>query len=529
MTSPSTEHANSNVARAWKDKCAVSLSSWALDFADTLLHTDDRDAFAEEATHLANVLAVYKECDDNEPWHQERSLSMDIMVALDMAFSKYGFFFAHQACVGASNTSADFVAFVPNDEHPHHRPIAFGECKVKDSILTDKFRAQVSSEAHYFVRRYTTPIRDESSTGPSSSFKSTHNTRSRSKSKGSQVDSSASSVTRPARFTQVLPPMLNINANQDLLQFQLVIFVTPTEPIARMASVDRGQNAMVVIPLALLETAKMKGSVEHLRRALVAVHGLLTKLASVDPSGSWDEYLKLPAEGYTFAELLSPTTQLWRSSSNDKMVVKVYDYYLKRCDDVNKTSDLKRQYRSPLPEGVLEKLSGNHPVYCSWKLVTLLKDHEGTPLVQQVHYPFMEGSHMPQSLGQFGTVLDLIHELHTVHEIVFGDVLLRNIVFPCLAIDPAMVIDFDLWGRAGKDKYPRNYNVGGDLEEYRHPGAAGGKIMETSHDCFALAAIAKRLWPTQLDLHELLLAGKLQAAIEVCHESSSSKPTLPPP
>jgi hypothetical protein len=208
-----------------------------------------------------------------------------------------------------------------------------------------------------------------------------------------------------------------------------------------------------------------------------------------------------------------------------KLVVKTYDYYLRARDGVNNL-DILDYRRRPLPERVLADLAEINPEYKGWELDTLLCDAAGTPLIQHVRYPFVEGSHWPHDLGQFGSVLDLTLCLHTTHNIVFADMLLQNIVF---AIDkPAMLIDFDLSGEAGVDTYPPEYNVEGDLAPYRHRRARSKKVMETIHDCYALAAMARKLWPGLTELHELLLAGKLAEASTVCHSADKSRLTPSP-
>jgi hypothetical protein len=215
------------------------------------------------------------------------------------------------------------------------------------------------------------------------------------------------------------------------------------------------------------------------------------------------------------------------------LVVKVYDYYMRKPDTINESSWAnynRTEYRSPLPKDALEGLAGINPAYHSWKVVTLLScpGEQATPLVQQVHYPYVEGSHVPQSLGQFGTLLDLTHHLHTEHNIVFADMLLRNIVFPPLASDPALLIDFDLSGTAGRDTYPANFNVSGHLAPYRHPEALEGKVMETSHDCHALATMVEMLWPELVELHEIVKAGQLEDASLICRgDMVSLKPVAP--
>jgi hypothetical protein len=322
--------------------------------------------------------------------------------------------------------------------------------------------------------------------------------------------------------------MLNINASVTTLQLQLVFFVKPTDPMGKLADVphDPGHNSLVVIPLAWLRWDVDDDARQKLSRCLLAIEGLLVKLASTetdDEASSWADSLYVPAKAQSFSRLLSPTTQLWESSVGKKLVVKTYDYYLRAHDGVNTIVNILDYRRSPLPERVLADLAEINPEYKGWKLDTLLYDEAGkTPLIQHVRYPFVEGSHWPHDLGQFGSVLDLTLRLHTRHNIVFADMLLRNIVF---AVDnkTAMLIDFDLSGEARVDTYPPGYNVEGDLAPYRHPCARPKKKMETIHDCYALAAMARKLWPGLTELYELLLAGKLAEASTVCHSVDKSR------
>lgn len=104
-----------------------------------------------------------------------------------------------------------------------------------------------------------------------------------------------------------------------------------------------------------------------------------------------------------------------------------------------------------------------------------------------IRYPFLKGSHVPSSVGQWVEVLKHVRSFHQ-DKIVHGDLRASNIVFG--PDQSATIIDFDLAGIHNERPYPNGFNL--KIEDgSRARGASEGRKLLFSHDWFAVAAMMK--------------------------------------
>lgn len=111
---------------------------------------------------------------------------------------------------------------------------------------------------------------------------------------------------------------------------------------------------------------------------------------------------------------------------------------------------------------------------------------------QLVSYPYLKGSHVPQTCEQLIRIGDLLHFLHNKN-LVHGDIRCTNLIFghPHKSESESYIIDFDYTSKPG-DYYPSTYN--GGLDE-RHPDAQAHCEKRFEHDWYSLCFICNFYFP----------------------------------
>eukprot|EP00730_Choanoeca_flexa_P005920 TRINITY_DN12051_c0_g2_i4.p1 TRINITY_DN12051_c0_g2~~TRINITY_DN12051_c0_g2_i4.p1 ORF type:complete len:295 (+),score=48.34 TRINITY_DN12051_c0_g2_i4:566-1450(+) len=155
---------------------------------------------------------------------------------------------------------------------------------------------------------------------------------------------------------------------------------------------SRSKNCFVAIRLASIQLGldKKPEDLLKLKRFVKATHCMLHDLLTLNELEWADNVLTSPRPGYVFARQLSPICHLWRvadaelDSTKAAIVVKVYDYYLRRDDGTNEATDsMMLQYRKPAPNDVFEHLFIMNPRYREWCTEVLLCASSGISLIQR--------------------------------------------------------------------------------------------------------------------------------------------------
>jgi serine/threonine protein kinase len=104
-----------------------------------------------------------------------------------------------------------------------------------------------------------------------------------------------------------------------------------------------------------------------------------------------------------------------------------------------------------------------------------------------ISYPFVEGKHNAQCVGQFVQVIEQLQDLHE-KGFCHGDIRASNIVF---GESRSMLIDFDFGGKEKEKKYPEGFNRN-IYDGKRHKNAKAGEKLRKEHDWYAMAAVMKQ-------------------------------------
>lgn len=104
-----------------------------------------------------------------------------------------------------------------------------------------------------------------------------------------------------------------------------------------------------------------------------------------------------------------------------------------------------------------------------------------------IRYPFVEGAHVPSSVGQFKTLIEEVRRMHQ-QGVVHGDLRASNVVFGPRG--RVTVIDFDLAGPQDVRRYPAGFCR--DIDDgKRARDASAGRPLLFSHDWYAVAAMMR--------------------------------------
>eukprot|EP00742_Colponemidia_sp_Colp-10_P004411 GILJ01004708.1.p1 GENE.GILJ01004708.1~~GILJ01004708.1.p1 ORF type:complete len:539 (-),score=59.40 GILJ01004708.1:345-1859(-) len=140
----------------------------------------------------------------------------------------------------------------------------------------------------------------------------------------------------------------------------------------------------------------------------------------------------------------------------------------------------------------------------------VLVDNDTTVLLR---YEWIKGRHIAIHSDQLHCVLKHLKTLHD-NGVVHGDIRLSNIVF---ADQPgnSRLIDFDMAGRAGEDKYPLNFNPT-VFDGERHCDAIAQTKLKFEHDLFAMAAVMNLFFPELADQQQQWqqIIGELRSATD---------------
>jgi hypothetical protein len=185
----------------------------------------------------------------------------------------------------------------------------------------------------------------------------------------------------------------------------------------------------------------------------------------------------------------------------DGYVWKVYDYRRREVDAEDRRS----------PTHSLAYIPGCAVVCKSTDLVV-------------IRYPYLEGTHRPQSVGQWATLIRFVQQLHQ-DAIVHGDLRLSNIVFG-RHNGKVTVIDYDFAGRVGEKEYPKGFNRKID-DGARHRAATDRQALSFEHDWFAIASMMEkctleRAEPKWQDAYELLkvpgMTGQVDRVVQILED-----------
>jgi hypothetical protein len=130
-----------------------------------------------------------------------------------------------------------------------------------------------------------------------------------------------------------------------------------------------------------------------------------------------------------------------------------------------------------------------------------LPEMQGTPYglgsVVVIRYKYLKGTHVASKVSHFSAIASQIKEMHQ-QGIVHGDIRGFNMLHPFPdddersnnndSLQESCVIDFDLSGIDGEDKYPLGHSQVIPETAGKRAGTAGG-IMEKSHDWIELERI----------------------------------------
>ena len=155
----------------------------------------------------------------------------------------------------------------------------------------------------------------------------------------------------------------------------------------------------------------------------------------------------------------SVDTEATNTVRDGDFVYKLYDYRGRNLDiDSKRKTALNLKY-----------ISG----------ASLMVDMDDVKLLQ---YPWIEGTHLPDSVAHACALLKELRSLHS-EGVVHGDVRLSNVVFR--ANDSVSFIDFDFSGKAGEAKYPARWLHDGLGDGVRHPEAKEYRTLEFVHDVYS--------------------------------------------
>lgn len=119
--------------------------------------------------------------------------------------------------------------------------------------------------------------------------------------------------------------------------------------------------------------------------------------------------------------------------------------------------------------------------------------------ITMVSYSYFQGNHHPQKLKSFWGVCRMLSKLHSMG-FCHGDICWENLVF---SEEDSILIDYDLSGKDGGDKYPDLYKTKQDFY-MRHIDAIGGNIMSKIHDVYSLKILMEEINPDKVVLPDTL-------------------------